>query len=187
MGPQSARNPLVGLLFQNTEIQRQEKHKNKNTSTRPGMARVQYRVDAAVLAGSLSLSPLAPGSAHQTIFPASLSRAHLTCVPNEYRLERLGLPWTDAQRRCRRGTQLRARVRSPDQQTQIPVHTALGLCLTQPSKRHPHLREAHVASKWWWPPRLPWALARGGDARTGGRLPATASPGGVISGDGEGT
>lgn len=45
--------------------------------------------------------------------------------------------------------------------------TVLGLCLTQPSKGDPHLREAHVASKWRWPPRLPWTLARGGDASDG--------------------
>lgn len=157
----------MGFCFKTQKYRGKKNTKTKTPRRGPGMARMQYRVDAAVLDGSLSLSPLAPGSAHQTIFPAFLSRAHFTYIPNECRLERLGLPWTDAQRPCRRGTQLRARVRSPDKQTQLPVHTVQGLCLTQPSKENPHLREAHVASKWWWPPRLPWALARGGDASDG--------------------
>lgn len=64
---QSARNPLVGLLFQTQKYRKKHAH----TSTRAGVGRVLCRVGFSVsaLAGSLSLSSLFPARHIKRSFP----------------------------------------------------------------------------------------------------------------------
>ena len=90
----SERQESISWAFVSKQRNTEEERKKKKTHLDAAGcgACAGPRGSRSLFTGSLLLFSFAPGSAHETTFPASAFRAHITYIPQKCLLERLRLP-----------------------------------------------------------------------------------------------